>query len=253
MSDTDRILAAARAELGYRESPKGSNSTKYGRAYGINPAPWCAMFTWWCYRQGAGIDMRRTITSSFASCEAALQAFRAKGLTVGTPQPGDIVIYQFDRDRAADHMGIFESGNRSQFVAIEGNTSGSSVSNGGQVMRRGRFGGQVLGFCRPIKSQQVTQPPKPQAPPPPAGSPAPKFFAVLAWAIAVAKTQTLKLGDKGDAVRVLQYGLAAAKITISIDGSFGPHTDDCVKFFQAMRHLVPDGVVGPATWQAIYP
>ena len=39
-----KILDTALAELGYRESPFGSNRTKYGQWYGLDGQPWCVMF-----------------------------------------------------------------------------------------------------------------------------------------------------------------------------------------------------------------
>lgn len=56
---------------------------------------------------------------------------------------------------------------------------------------------------------------------------------------------TLKLGDRGDAVKVWQGILG-----ISADGVFGPATDAATRSFQSSRGLVADGVVGPRTWEA---
>lgn len=56
---------------------------------------------------------------------------------------------------------------------------------------------------------------------------------------------TLKLGDRGDAVKVWQGILG-----ITADGVFGPATDSATRAFQRDRGLVVDGVVGPRTWSA---
>ena len=61
------------------------------------------------------------------------------GLAVtGAPTPGDLVVYDWQRDGTYDHVGLVESGNSSSWTAIEGNTSVDNNSNGGQVMRRQR-------------------------------------------------------------------------------------------------------------------
>jgi len=59
---------------------------------------------------------------------------------------------------------------------------------------------------------------------------------------------TLRRGDRGDAVRVLQRLLG-----LEIDGVFGPHTEVAVRRFQAAQGLVPDGIVGPVSWKALAP
>src|SRR4029434_3853332 len=64
------------------------------------------------------------------------------GLSVpSSPMPGDLVCFDWSRDGTYDHIGLFESwgGTKpSQFTCIEGNTSTSDNSNGGEVMRRTR-------------------------------------------------------------------------------------------------------------------
>lgn len=55
---------------------------------------------------------------------------------------------------------------------------------------------------------------------------------------------TLRRGDRGEAVRALQTLLGIAPA----DGSFGPITEAKLRAWQAGKHLVPDGIVGPKTW-----
>lgn len=57
---------------------------------------------------------------------------------------------------------------------------------------------------------------------------------------------TLRRGDRGDAVKIVQ-----AKVGAGSDGIFGPSTEALVRRFQAAKGLVPDGIVGPRTWAAI--
>lgn len=58
----------------------------------------------------------------------------------------------------------------------------------------------------------------------------------------------LRLHSTGAAVRALQAELAEEGERVAIDGSFGKHTEDAVKAFQARHGLAPDGIVGPRTW-----
>jgi lysozyme len=61
----------------------------------------------------------------------------------------------------------------------------------------------------------------------------------------------LKKGAKGNAVARLQRALSAAGYAVAADGDFGPATDRAVRAFQAAKGLGVDGIVGPATWQAL--
>lgn len=56
----------------------------------------------------------------------------------------------------------------------------------------------------------------------------------------------LRNGATGAAVIELQH-----RLSIPVDGIYGPKTRDAVIAFQSSHGLPPDGVVGPQTWQAL--
>lgn len=60
------------------------------------------------------------------------------------------------------------------------------------------------------------------------------------------RMKTLKIGSKGDDVRLLQK-----KLGIIADGTFGNKTEKAVKEFQSAHSLTSDGIVGNATWKAL--
>jgi len=62
---------------------------------------------------------------------------------------------------------------------------------------------------------------------------------------------TLSLGARGPAVTALQERLRNQRLSLSVDGRFGPGTRRAVQAFQKARGLAPDGVAGPRTWQAL--
>ena len=66
-----------------------------------------------------------------------------------TARYGDIVLFDWDGDGVADHIGFVESYNGVSYTTIEGNTSTGNVSNGGQIMRRTRYASQILAIVRP--------------------------------------------------------------------------------------------------------
>ena len=69
---------------------------------------------------------------------------------------------------------------------------------------------------------------------------------------------TLRRGSSGETVRLAQYFLRVIALyddeipPITIDGSFGPATENAVRAFQKMQGLTVDGIIGPATWNALY-
>ncbi|SDS50086.1 Peptidoglycan-binding (PGRP) domain of peptidoglycan hydrolases-containing protein [Halopseudomonas litoralis] len=64
-------------------------------------------------------------------------------------------------------------------------------------------------------------------------------------------TSTLRLGDKGHAVRDLQAGLKRAGASLYVDGDFGEKTEAAVMAFQLRAGLVVDGLAGTKTFQAL--
>lgn len=148
------IIAAAVGELGYTESPAGSNRTKYAKEAGhANGQPWCATFV---------VAMARRVGVKLPS-ESAYTPTMAAGFKSLTklPQPGDIAFFDFpDSKRRIQHVGIVESVNfaKATVTCIEGNTSpgtAGSQDNGGGVYRRTRPFAHVVGFGRPAYPKEV--------------------------------------------------------------------------------------------------
>lgn len=79
-------------------------------------------------------------------------------------------------------------------------------------------------------------------------------FAGISWQAPA----SLQSGSSGQSVRQLQYMLnVVAQFvnsipTVAEDGIFGEATQNAVRAFQRFAGLTVDGVVGPATWNALY-
>lgn len=151
-----KVIELARADLGYTESPPGSNRTKYGEAYGMNGVPWCVEALWFWFNE-AGERMAFFGGGKTASCSMLLRWYKEQGLTVPVSevQAGDIVLLNFNGKGTPDHCGLVEfvlpGGWAVGIRTIEGNTSPSdgSQSNGGMVCEKTRYPAQIVAVCRP--------------------------------------------------------------------------------------------------------
>jgi cell wall-associated NlpC family hydrolase len=148
------VVDIAKSQLNYRET--GNNDTIYGKWFGLNNQPWCAMFVSWCYDQAGLVSKVAAQTKKgFASCDAGLKWFTKKNkiVPVGQAQPGDLVFFQFDKDAQADHVGICASNDGKGFLMVyEGNTSADSKgsqSNGDGVFLKKRSYSLIMGVARP--------------------------------------------------------------------------------------------------------
>ena len=149
------LIEIAKAEIGTTEF--ANNDTKYGKWYGLNNQPWCAMFVSWCYdKAGLGAKVSAQSGKGFASCDVGLKWFAAKNklVPVGQAKAGDIAFFQFDKDAEPDHVGIIKFNNTAlkYLQVIEGNTSANksgSQSNGDGVYLKRRSYSLVMAVARP--------------------------------------------------------------------------------------------------------
>lgn len=148
MLTVEKVLNILRKEIGIMESPANSNNVKYntwyyGRTVSGSAYPWCMVFVQWVFVQAG-----QKLPYLTASCSDLLRWYNSNKpkSVVKTPQPGDIVIYNFG------HTGIVEAVGSGTITAIEGNTSpgtSGSQDNGGMVCRRTRKTNTVTAYIRP--------------------------------------------------------------------------------------------------------
>lgn len=157
MATAAQVIAKARAYVGYKESPAGSNKTRFGKAYGMDGEPWCDMFV-----SVVGDECgERSAVGWFAYCPYHVEWFKKRGQWLDRsekPQPGDIVF--FSNGKRACHVGFVTERVGTDYVrTIEGNTSkAGSQDNGGMVCEKKRAYGKrgsswfIMGFGRPAYS-----------------------------------------------------------------------------------------------------
>ncbi len=145
----NKIIEIATAELGQGETPLNSNKSKYGKWFGFDGVAWCGMFVSWCYFQAGKPLGKIGFAKGFAGCQTAVAHFKDLGQTTTTPVEGDICFFDWNLDHRFDHTGLFVKNlDGVHFQSIEGNTSLTNQSNGGEVMLRIRAYKNVL-FVHP--------------------------------------------------------------------------------------------------------
>jgi hypothetical protein len=153
----NKVIELCEASVGYTEGP--NNDTTFGKWFGLNNQPWCAMFVSWVFNEAGRVsEIAASSKKGFASCDAGLKWFAKKGnlVPIGNAQPGDIAFFQFDDDAQPDHVGIVIKNNikLKRLVCIEGNTAGDakgSQSNGDGVYKKKRPYSLVMAVARPSK------------------------------------------------------------------------------------------------------
>jgi CHAP domain-containing protein len=148
-----RALAEALRHVGVRESPPGSNETMFGRWFGVDGVPWCAIFASYCFDVGAGVVLCRGwhgagVGPRGVAYVPTLAAWlKATHRAVDEPRPGDLAVFDWDGGMP-DHVGIVVGAAGDTIHTVEGNTAIGDDSDGGEVMRRTRARHYVTVFGR---------------------------------------------------------------------------------------------------------
>lgn len=135
------ITKGFQAEVGYIEGPPPhhtGNLTKYGKWYGLDAQPWCAMFVSWVFYM-AGLPLPASTAKGFAWCPSGAEWFMRQGRWGKVPKLGAVIFYRFGA--RIDHVGWVLAFDGEHVWTIEGNTSAGdsgSQTNGGGVYRRRR-------------------------------------------------------------------------------------------------------------------
>lgn len=166
-----KVLAIAKAEVGYLEKATNSNLySKTGNAGGSNYTkywaeikpdyqgqPWCACFVTWCFVKAFGVETAIKLLRHYpyVYCPTMASLFTLNA----NPKVGDIVI--FKRNGVFTHTGLVTYVNGDYFETVEGNTSGGStiVANGGAVCEKSYYNSNLPGtkFCTPSYEEVVEE------------------------------------------------------------------------------------------------
>lgn len=145
MSDLQRLSAWFRAQVGTRET--GENNVVYNTDYYGSPVqgaayPWCCAFIWDGFHQ-TGLSALFCGGAKTAYCPFVVEWARAHGRWyVGDYKPGDLLLYDWNGDGVADHIGFSTGWNGTYATSIEGNTDD-------QVREETRYPSTIMGAYRP--------------------------------------------------------------------------------------------------------
>ena len=154
MIDVNKIKELCDKQLGYTEG--ANNDTIFGKWYGLNNQPWCAMAASKIFFDAGAIASVANTKKGFASCDAWLKYLTKNNqlVPVGQAKRGDLVFFQFDQDAEPDHVGIVKYHNtRLRYLQVyEGNTSSGnagSQSNGDGFYLKKRNYQTIMAVARP--------------------------------------------------------------------------------------------------------
>ena len=250
MSTASRVLAVARAELGTREHPPGSNRVKYSDWYGLVGA-WCAMFVSWVADQADAADLipRHAWTPSGAAW------FRGRGQWGTQPRPGALVFFEWPGMGRISHVGFVEAVHADgSITTIEGNTDVAGGRTGGQVMRQ-RRSQYIAGYGYPayaLEDAAAPVRPLPEHTPSPAPAPAPTTRRLKVDVIDLSR---VRRGRPATYVRNMKRQVKALQRLLGftgkdVDGIGGPNTAEELERRQRAARVTGDRQFGPVTAEA---
>lgn len=150
----NKVIELCKASEGYTEGP--NNDTTFGKWFGLNNQPWCAMAASKMYFDAGILASVANTKKGFASCDAWLKYLTKNNqlVPVGQAQRGDLVFFQFDEDAQPDHVGIVKFHNtKLKYIQVfEGNTSSGvagSQSNGDGFYLKRRTYKTIMAVARP--------------------------------------------------------------------------------------------------------
>lgn len=112
------LVEVARSQLG------NVGGEPYWRWYGFSErVEWCACFVSWCADQCGLIESG--VVPKFSYCDDGIAWFQSQGRwkeRTETPQPGDLIFFDWDHDGHANHVGIVELYENGIVHTIEGNS-----------------------------------------------------------------------------------------------------------------------------------
>lgn len=164
MTAVERVIATARAEIGYLEKATNSQLDDKTANAGYNNwnkfaaflddlevvyngkkngYAWCDCFVDYCFIYTFGLDIGMQMLfqpykGAGAGCTYSRQYYKKAGRIFKDPQPGDQIFFTNDGGKSSYHTGLVVKVANGRVYTIEGNTSSAAgvVPNGGAVREK---------------------------------------------------------------------------------------------------------------------
>ena len=127
------------------------NDRYYGKHVAGDSYPWCCAFVWCIFNECGASDLFYDGKKT-AYCPTVHEWGKKNNLIVPTSegQYGDIVLFDWNGDGVADHIGLIISRNgNGTYETIEGNTASYNYTNGGYVLKMTRYYSSIIAIIRP--------------------------------------------------------------------------------------------------------
>ena len=167
VADKAAVIRTARSQLGYAESPSGSNRTKYGQWYGMDGVAWCAIFVSWCFWHSGNPLPRVTTAKGYAYVPEIVRYGQESGTWhsgLRDVAPGDILVWKFatgpnrpNHTSICGEKGLLPDG---RVHSLDGNSNSGGSRTGGMVAELYRRTG-AYGYVR-VTPKNTTPAPPPQ-------------------------------------------------------------------------------------------
>lgn len=222
--------------------------------------PWCAAYisamAWKC--------KLTDIIFPECGCDRMIDLYKKAGRWQErddyTPQPADIVMYDWqddgrgDNTGSADHVGVVVLVSGNSMRIVEGNISDSVGYRTLQIN-----GKNIRGYCLPdfaslASAEDINVPSKEDTVIIVPSADVPVTNVGNTGGDCEVKLSVLRRGSTGNSVKALQYLLVGNGCNVGpdgADGDFGNNTYSAVVKYQGKKGLTKDGIVGQNTWSAL--
>lgn len=151
MSKREEFLKVALSQVGYKEKKSNKdldsktanagsgNYTKYGKWYGLNPAPWCCMFVSWCANE---VGILGKLIPKYKGAGTGYNWFKNRDQLTMKPKAGDIgFLKPTVKGATSSHTFIVYKVDGNVITTIEGNENNGVIKHTRKLTDK-----NILGF-----------------------------------------------------------------------------------------------------------